>query len=491
MSSGLLDSKLILITIACVVAIIGYVLVPAKRPECNLSTVSNRDFARYYGIGHVDNPLAYLNAEHAGSINNKCYLFYDHMHMFSNGDASLSKSIIVLALRGAGKTQMRQCLINRLSQHNRIVLNIFGTTINNYLHNFVTNIDIVSDLPHEKLRKYWKQEHFLQVILAETAAHFINEKYIPILKAKRNTIPFQKRLEMAVLLSFYSTQDSVALCTMVNILIHEFTECSFLDCRIRCTELQFDRNDEEIFSALAEKHRKIKAKRQTPATDACLRVLAAIHKKTGSTLLNLLDSSYRDQVAVLINFLSTLEIGTAFVVDSLDESAFFFNKADSELQALQAFVESVTNDELLHLAVGNWGENTKMENSFVLYIFIPKIPDKPITISWTRPDKIQIIDVNWDGLQLINYADYILDYLRSRSVRPCEPLPDICALLGERELCVKTMKQLRHPRDFHIFFQVFTAHMSSVCTHRIPPYNATAEDLKVILAETKKRVLTE
>ncbi len=83
-----------------------------------------------------------------------------------------------------------------------------------------------------------------------------------------------------------------------------------------------------MFLALAERHREIKVKRQTLATDACLRLLVSIYKKTRSSPFHWLHRSYRDQVATLINFLSTLEITTSIIVDSLDESAFFFNKND-------------------------------------------------------------------------------------------------------------------------------------------------------------------
>lgn len=117
-----------------------------------------------------------------------------------------------------------------------------------------------------------------------------------------------------------------------------------------------------------------------------------------------------------------------------------------------------------------------MANSFAFYIFIPKIP---------------VIDLKWDEFQLINYTDYMFDYLRSNSHDQCKHLPDICSLLGGRELCVDTMKQLRHPRDFHIFYDVLTRYMSTVCAQRHPPFNAIEEDLEAVLTETKQRILKE
>jgi hypothetical protein len=102
------------------------------------------------------------------------------MRLFPPGELPLSKSMIVQSLRGSGKTQIRQCVISRLSQNNHIILNLYGPDIKNYLDNFVKNIDITSELPYEKIHKYWTKEHFLQVMLTEIASRFINKKYISI-----------------------------------------------------------------------------------------------------------------------------------------------------------------------------------------------------------------------------------------------------------------------------------------------------------------------
>lgn len=198
-----------------------------------------------------------------------------------------------------------------------------------------------------------------------------------------------------------------------------------------------------------------------------------------------------DQLTILFDFLITLNIDTTVIVDSLDESNFFFNHDDSNLQTLQKFIDSVTDDEILHLALGNWGENNRQQNNVRFYIFIPETPKTQLKISWSRPDKIPIIDLKWDEIQLINYADYIFDFLQSKSRLSCQSIPDICKLLGGKELCTDTMKELRHPRDFHIFIDVLIQKMNSVCMERSPPFIAAAEDLKAALAETKKRRLQE
>jgi hypothetical protein len=245
MASLLIDSNqlrmivtrcLILVVIIGLPFVLSYIL---GSPEaCDLTNVAKRDFYHYYGLIDIDNPLSHYNAEQAESMNSKCHLFYDHMHLFPSGNLSLSKSMIIQALRGSGKTQIRQCIIARLPQNNHILIKIYGADINNYLDNFARNIDITSEPAYEKIGKYWTKEHFLQVILTEIASRFINKKYFSILKEKQDSISLQTRKEVASLLSFYSTTDPDTLCTMVNLLLHEITECWIFNCRIPCNNRQ-------------------------------------------------------------------------------------------------------------------------------------------------------------------------------------------------------------------------------------------------------------
>jgi len=69
-----------------------------------------------------------------------------------------------------------------------MLIKVYGADINNYLDNFARNIDITSEPAYEKIGKYWRKEHFLQVILTEIASRFINEKYFSILKKKQDSI---------------------------------------------------------------------------------------------------------------------------------------------------------------------------------------------------------------------------------------------------------------------------------------------------------------
>jgi hypothetical protein len=246
-----------------------------------------------------------------------------------------------------------------------------------------------------------------------------------------------------------------------------------------------------MFISLTERHRKITVKRQTTATDVSLRILSAVHTKTKFSPLACLDRSYLDQLTILINLLSALHIPVTIIVDSLDESAFFFDKADSNLSGLQTFVDSMTNDDIMHLALNTWGGDNGIHNSFSFYIFIPKTSTVTLKISWTRQDKIPIIDFKWDKLQLINYVDYVFDYLRDESKHQCKPLPNIYTLLGGKDLCIHFMSYLRHPRDFHIFFNILTYHLGTVCTQRDPPFVATEEDLQFVWNETQSRILIE
>ncbi|CAF1373536.1 unnamed protein product [Adineta steineri] len=463
-----------------------------QQDACNLTAVAQRDYYKYFGVSGVDNSILYNSAEQPNSFTSECGLFYDSMRLLPSGNLPYIGSRIIQAARGAGKTQIRQCILSRLPRENHILIKIYGMNINNYLDNFVTNTDMTSEPGSDKIRKYWTTEHFLQVILTEIASRFIDEKYFPIIKQNQNQIPLQTRLDVAVLLGFYSPKDHNSLCKVVDLLVPETRAHSFFGgYRELCNGNWWSTQNENMLKSLENKHRKIKVKRETVATDYSLKILATMFDKIKYLPEPLLELSYRDQLGVLINFLSALKISTTVVVDSLDENKFFFNKEDPTLSTLQTFINSVANDDVLQLGLGNWGAGSAMSNICTFHIFVPQKSNVTLNILWSRPDKIPIINLTWNELQLINYADYILDYLRTKSSCGCKSLPDICSLLGGKELCHESMKRLRHPRDFNIFFKALIGRTDTVCTERNPPFHATKEDIDFVFTNIQTELLKE
>lgn len=475
-----------------VAVLIGRLYLFRTPNACNLNGVAQREFIDYYGLIDVENPLSHMNAEQKESMNSRCQLFYDHMHVFSDGILSLSKSMIIKAYRGAGKTQIRQCVISRINEGNRIVLKLFGAVIDQYLNNFVKNIDMIDHPPPEKVREFWTKEYFFQVILTELTARLVDEKYLDTLRKAIKNIPSEIRYEVATLLSFYSIERSATLCKMVDLLGHELRNCGIFGCSSLCDDIQKDNTETETTIYLREKHAKIKVIRRRLGTEASLKLIQLIIKQTKSWRPNCLEGPYRDQLTSLIKFSNHLNLGITVVVDSLDESNIFFPKNDNtDLRPLQKFIDSATDDDVLLLALGNWGGDMTTPTGISFFILVPETAETSVHISWARRDKIPIIDLKWNELQLINYVDYIFDYLRKESHDQCKILPDICTLLGGQELCLKTMKQLRHPRDFHIFFRSMIERMSTVSKQRDPPFIATEEDIEMMLKQTKKNVLQE
>lgn len=484
-----LVTSLIVLTFA---VLIGYRYLFRTPSACDLNNVSARKFNNYYGLVNVENPLSHMNAEQKESMNSKCQLFYDHMDLFSDDAFSLSKSMIIKAYRGAGKTQLRQCVISRINADNRIVLKLFGVVIDQYLNNFVKNIDMFDHPPSKKVHDFWTKEYFLQIILTELTSHLVDEKHLDTLHHAIKTIPSEIRYAVATLLSLYSTERSTTLCKMVDLLGHELRSCGLFRCSSLCDDIQNDYIETETTTYLREKHSKIKIIRRRPGTEASLKLIQLIIKRTKIWRPNCLESSYRDQLTTLIKFSNRLNFGITVVVDSLDESSIFFpenNNDDS--RALQKFADSATNDDVLLLALGNWGGDMKTPTGISFFILLPETSHTSVDIVWTRRDKIPIIDLKWNELQLINYADFIFDYLRNESHRQCRSLPDICTLLGGRSQCLATMKQLRHPRDFHIFFRSMVERLSTVSNERNPPFIATGQDIDIMIKQTKNNILQE
>lgn len=330
------------------------------------------------------------------------------------------------------------------------------------------------------------------MILSEMVLTFVNEKYFALIEQNQNTISLQTRMDIAIFVGFYYAKGTTMSCKMINLLLFDITSCFFRDCQISCESNDAKALDQHLYDVLAEKHREIKVKRQSASgADPAIRLLLRMYAKTNYSPIPQLKRSYRDQIATLINFLTQLKISTTLIMDSLDESSFFFGKNDPTLHTLQVFVDSVTNDDVLHLALGNWGEGAALSNSFSFFILLPEINNIPINISWTRRDKIPVINLQWTTLQLVSYVDHVFDYLRTKTHNQCKLLPNISSLLGGQKACMNTMKELRHPRDFHIFFDTLVQYMKSVCTQRDPPFIATKEDLEYVLSQTKLNILNE
>ncbi|CAF1234850.1 unnamed protein product [Adineta ricciae] len=324
------------------------------------------------------------------------------------------------------------------------------------------------------------------------SALLVDEKYFPIVKQNIHQLTLQIRKDIAALLGFSSTKNSQTLCNMVELLLPETkTSTWFFWSRKLCDDaISEPILDKEVFDDLTAKHQDIRVKLDRTNTDA-LKVLVAMKVKTGYDLASLLERSYRDQLRILVNFLNMMDIGITVIMDSLDETEIFFDKQDINFSALQTFVNSSVNDEVLQMVLGNWGKGGNKFNKLSFHFFIPEIPRAPFKISWSRQDKIPVTKLEWDELKLINYADYVLDHLRKQAKHQCRPLPDICSLFGDEKLCSKYIRLLRHPRDLNIFFKKLIQRMNTVCTKRNPPFIATEDDLEAVRKIVETEVLKE
>ncbi|CAF0799590.1 unnamed protein product [Adineta ricciae] len=323
-------------------------------------------------------------------------------------------------------------------------------------------------------------------------AVLVDEKYFPSVKQNINRLTLQIRKDIAALLGFYSTKNSQTLCNMFELLLPETkTSTWFFWSRKLCDDaISESILDRKVFNDLTAKHQDIRVKLDRTNTDA-LKVLVAMKVKTGYDLASLLERSYRDQLRILVNFLNMVDIGITVIMDSLDETEIFFDKQDVNFSALQTFVNSSVNDEVLQMALGNWGNGGNKLNKLSFHFFIPEIPKAPFNISWSRQDKIPVTKLEWDELKLINYANYVLDHLRKQAKHQCRRLPDICSLFGDEKLCSKYIRLLRHPRDLNIFFTKLIQTMNTVYTKRNLPFIATEDDLEAVRKIVETEVLKE
>ncbi|CAF1234869.1 unnamed protein product [Adineta ricciae] len=143
--------------VTVIIALLMYWIWSNKTPDaCNLTGVFQRDFNIYYGLMGVSNPLLIRSAEQSNTANSECRVFYDAMNILPPDNTASIESRIILAARGAGKTQIRQCVLSRLPLEKHMLVKIYGVDITTYLDNFIKNTHS-NDTKHgfEQIRNLW------------------------------------------------------------------------------------------------------------------------------------------------------------------------------------------------------------------------------------------------------------------------------------------------------------------------------------------------
>ena len=401
-------------------------------------------------------------------------------------------SIILTGEFGSGKTQIRNYRLSRYDKSSTLIIKLFGSKINKYLDVFVKNIK-GNENSAQKLAKNFNKNEFMNIVLSEIIDNILNfgiENY----KHKLNKLSYDERLKLASLIAFYSRNEQPeSTLTLINDLLYEKTGCW------TCKQIDLLKCDREIFNNFKKKH-VMKAEyldfreqldtvliNDEDQNDRAAHLLFCIMEKTQISSNYLKENSKYIQITILSKFLKEiLNMKLVIAIDSLDENLYFFeSKGKPYFDTLQTFVDSVINQELLALTLGN-EENVL----FDILIFLPKF--EGIKINWDRRDKIPVIDLKWNSMMLKNYADFVLSHLRNSQKWCCKVLPTFNELLqNDSDLVDETINSLKHPRDFHIFMTFLIKVLNENSISSSTPFIASKAEIESALKQGFKQMFNK
>lgn len=414
---------------------------------CDASISINRDFNRYYGIKR--NLFGALSAEQQANVEP----FFQPIFT----ESMKAPSIIILAGYGAGKTHIRSYRLSKLHPDEHLVVKLYGNDpdFNSFLVSYAEN---VKDLGEENadqdllFASYFNSKDFLNIMISQLVDKTLDEYEnlgIDNVLAKMDK---KERARIECLLIFYSKKSYKK---------EELTS--------EITTIQNFYGNVRIFD-----QKKIEINTHN---------LAVLAQKLNISPADFLDKTGNpnDVLKTLAEFLRTrLNKRLVFVVDSLDESEFFFggdaktNKINStKATALQKFVDAIATTEVLALALGE--AKTKI---FDILIFFPKINEINVN-NWERRDKIPVVSLDWTSQRLSNYADFMLTEMSKQNNSRCKSVPtSLKDLLDGTENEKLALDALRQPRDLHRFMSHLIQSMEDSAKDRLHrPFIATQKDI--------------
>lgn len=371
-------------------------------------------------------------------------------------------SIIILAGYGAGKTHIRSYRLSKLDPDEHLVVKLYGNDpdFNSFLVSYAENVKKLGEESADQdlvFASYFNSRDFLNIMISQLVDKTLDDYQklgIDDVLADMNT---KERARIECLLNFYSKK-------------------SEKKDKIK-SELSTDREITTIQNFYGNV--RIFNKKQIEVNTHNLAVLA---QKLNVSPVDFLDKTENpnDVLKTLAEFLRTrLNKRLVFVVDSLDESEFFFggdaktNKINNtKATALQKFVDAIAATEVLAMALGE--AKTKI---FDILIFFPKINEINVN-NWERRDKIPVVSLEWTSQRLSNYADFMLAEMSKQKGPRCTSVPtSLKDLLDGLENEKLALKGLRQPRDLHRFMSHLILSMEDRARILNRPFIATQKDI--------------
>ena len=429
------------IAFAAVPAIIGSLYLLIRSPaECDMSEPAHRFFNSYFGIekNYFDN----INA------NDETPFFKEVIP----NDLFSKSSFILLARRGGGKTT----IMNNYIKSKKFPIELKNQQISKILNNFILNFKRVNkDYKLNDIRlieQEWNNEHFLDTVIYLFVEKILDHysKDSSIYKEAFQNMNADKKLHFSSILCIYSPETNQA--TLSSLL-----------------------NDLWMNGKKIPEHNIFETKKEGPNVEK--QAYLEIRKQRGKIfvvkeydfnlddrpivlLFNIL-SEFKipfarlqyDKLAVLTDFYrNNFQFTPTFIIDSLEEVAYFFNENKLNVKAIETFVVTSVQDFIF---------NRYYDGSIEIIYFFPLLKNVNIRNHIKRKDKIFVFTLEWTEHHVKNYADYLLKRMNEQKKKnKCIELPDFHKLVNYEEN-KEYIQKITTPRELNIFMQKLILKMNS------------------------------
>ena len=388
-------------------------------------------------------------------------------------------SMILIGEYGSGKTHIRNYRLAPIKNEN-IIVEIYGNkvSINSYFDNFLVNIGNINKNEQKSFESFIRSKDLMDIILSELAQKLLEdypEKVGKMNLPNLSKFTFEERFRIASILSVYSKNRDHTKRFLTDLLFEKI-ECQYnlFDCKL---VFSGDTNDSELDIMEAYKNFLISSYQDKKLNVRFLHTLSRLSKLD----LNFIFKPF-ESMTVLSNFIRKMFGKSVLVViDSLDESSFFIDKSKegSKLGELQHFIDSTVTPEILRFALGNANDVI-----FHILIFLPTVEGAHIS-KWNRRDKIPIVTLKWDIRMLLNYADFMINFMRVNAKNSCKEIPNLKQLLNDTENLETALGILKNPRDLHRFMNHLIEILNKNVRNNREAFVASKGDVEEALKKTE------
>ncbi|CAM4808887.1 unnamed protein product [Rotaria magnacalcarata] len=436
--------------------------------SCDMRESENRDFNKFYGIEHLENPFKRVTADEFNSetiykpVLPPAILKSDHS----------ANSILLVGKHGTGKTLLRCHYYKYLNSSEYFKILILNQQINEYLERFVKEA-----LSHEKYCETtncldrWSENEFGQLLLSVLVTQFVDAyQETPF---DLPNISMDQKIDLITILCFYYNGPGARnLENFVNSFLNKTDDDIY---RAKNAVVQIlERNiyqDKPLLTHLKRELNKLIVLRNDSKNLELLLLIAESEQYQSPIMERKIHDNVVTDLIYLTEFMKKhLKKTVVFIIDGIDENRYLFKERSVHKESLKLFYKSSVSQAIL---------SAVMARTFYLSFFYPEIDGIDQRDDISRNDKFPRYEMNWNTKSLMNYADYLLQGMNKKASRSrCKAFTDFRTLTNySSEQNANIINRISTPRMLHYFMIELIREMNDCANNVEEPFIATFENI--------------